>query len=276
MKIDSHQHFWSLSRGDYGWMSPELGPIYRDFGLDDLAPLLRDAGIGKTIVVQAADTVAETEFLLQIAGRSETVAGVVGWIDMEAPEAIAELERLARDRHFRGIRPMIQEIADDDWILKPELDPVFAALVEMELTFDALVLPRHLPRLLQRLDRHPDLKCVIDHCAKPDLRTGEIADWARDMTQLARSTDCLCKVSGLATEANAGWTLDDLRPATDLVLAEFGPGRLMFGSDWPVLNLAGDYAAWTKAAAKLTEGLGSSDAAAFWGGTAARFYSIEP
>ena len=163
MRVDSHQHFWRLARGDYGWMTPDLGAIYRDFEPADLKPLLEAGGINATVVVQAADTVAETEFLLSLADEHDLIAGVVGWIDMEAGDAVATLERLRQNPKFKGIRPMIQEIADDDWVLRPALDPVFDALAEMELCFDALVLPRHLPRLLKRLQKHPALACVIDH-----------------------------------------------------------------------------------------------------------------
>lgn len=274
MKIDSHQHFWTIARGDYGWMSPELGPIYRDFGPDDLTPLMEAAGIDKSIVVQAADTVAETEFLLGLAGQSDAVAGVVGWIDMEAPDAISELERLARDPHFKGIRPMIQEIADDEWILRPGLDRVFDALSTMGLTFDALVLPRHLPHLLTRLGKHPELKCVIDHAAKPHLATGDLGDWPDDMRRLARNTQSLCKLSGLVTEIGPDWTVEAISPAAQLILEEFGASRLMFGSDWPVLNLASDYPTWVETAATLTAGLDEREATALWGGTAAEFYGI--
>ncbi len=273
MRIDSHQHFWTLSRGDYGWMSPELDPIYRDFGPDDLAPLMRAAGIDKSIVVQAADTVAETEFLLGLADKTDSIAGVVGWVDMSAPDAIQTLEKLAQNPHFKGIRPMIQDIAEDEWILRPELDATFQALVEMNLSFDALVLPRHLPHLLTRLARHPDLNCVIDHAAKPELKTGNLTDWRANMSRLAQDTDALGKFSGLVTEAHPAATASDLAPATDHVIAEFGASRLMFGSDWPVLNLASDYQAWVDMADAIT-GFEGDAAKAFWGGNAAGFYSV--
>ena len=274
MKIDSHHHIWTLARGDYGWMSPELGPIYRDFTPGDLAPHLTAAGIDKTIIVQAADTVAETEFMLQAAQDTDWVAGVVGWVDMEQPDAVETLKRLAQHPKFKGIRPMIQEIADDDWILRADLDPVFEALVQMNLSFDALVLPRHLPRLLARLEKHPDLRCVINHAAKPHLATGELAEWRSDMARLAADTQCCCKFSGLVTEAGADFTIDTLRPATDHILDVFGPDRLMFGSDWPVLNLASDYAGWVEIARTLTEGLTEAERTQLWGGVAADFYRV--
>lgn len=274
MRIDAHHHLWTLARGDYGWMSPALGPIYRDFTSEDLAPLLADAGIDRTVLVQAADTVAETEFMLSLADETPFIAGVVGWVDMEAPNAVATLERLARNPHFKGIRPMIQEIANDDWILRPELDRVFDALAAMELRFDALVLPRHLPRLLRRLDQHPDLKCVIDHGAKPALATGDLHDWRQDMTRLARGTAACCKLSGLVTEAGPNWTPALLQPARDLILEEFGANRTMFGSDWPVLNLASDYQTWVGTVESLVSDLSDPEREAVWGRTAAKFYGI--
>ena len=275
MKIDSHHHLWTIARGDYFWMSPELGEIYRDFVPADLDPLRKAAGIDRTIIVQAADTLAETEFLLETAGGTDWIAGVVGWIDMESPDAVADLQRLAKSPCFKGIRPMIQEIEDDDWILRPGLDHVFDALVAMNLTFDALVLPRHLPRLLRRLDKHPNLQCVIDHAAKPELATGNIEGWKRDIASLARQTNCLCKFSGLVTEAGPEFTIDTIRPAAEHIISVFGAERLMFGSDWPVLNLAGDYQGWVQMATDLTSAMSDNDKARFWGETAAGFYNVE-
>lgn len=274
MKIDSHHHFWTLSRGDYGWMSPELGPIYRDFGTHDLDPLRKAAGIDKTIIVQATDSVAETEFLLGLAAANGWVGGVVGWIDMEAENAIPTLEQLAANPKFKGIRPMIQGIEDDEWILRPSLDRVFSALTEMGLSFDALVLPRHLKNLQRRLDKSPDLACVINHGAKPALCTGDLKDWRHDIATLALNSTAQCKLSGLLTEAGGTPNLQTIRPAAEHLLETFGPSRLMFGSDWPVLNLAGDYASWTHMIDLLLLDLDADDIARIWGLNAVDFYHI--
>lgn len=274
MRIDSHHHLWSLSRGDYGWLTPELGPIYRDFTVADLAPHLVSAAIGRTVVVQAAASVAETEFLLATAAASEHIAGVVGWIDMEAPDALATLEQLAEHPKFRGIRPMVQGIEDDNWLLRDSLDPVFDAVVRLGLTFDALVLPRHLGPLRQRMARTGDLRCVIDHGAKPPLATGQIDAWKADIARIAAETACLCKLSGLLTEAGGEPTLERIRPAAEHLLACFGPSRLMFGSDWPVLNLASDYPSWVGMVEGLLASLSPADAQKVWSGTAAQFYGI--
>lgn len=274
VKIDSHQHYWTLSRGDYGWMSPDLGPIFRDFSPDDLSPLLKASGIDKTIVVQAADSVAETEFLLGLADKTPSIAGVVGWVDMAKDDSISTLERLAKNPKFKGIRPMIQDIEDNDWILRPVLDRTFEALVELGLSFDALVLPKHLRNLQTRLEKHPNLACVIDHAAKPTISTGDLSDWCQDIQSIADNSTAFCKLSGLLTEAGDTPTLNAISPAANHVLDAFGPQRLMFGSDWPVLNLACDYPAWTEMVESLVHDLPAKDRAAIWGMTAQKFYKV--
>src|SRR4029079_3414589 len=164
MRIDAHHHLWTLARGDYGWLTSDLAPIYRDFRLADLAPLLAAARIEGTILLQAAPTEAETMFLLDIAETAEVVRGVVGWIDFDGGAAMSRIEELAAMKLLVGLRPMVQDIADDDWLLKPELAPLLATMARHGLVFDALVLPRHLPRLVQVVGRHPDLQFVLDHC----------------------------------------------------------------------------------------------------------------
>ncbi|WP_299817625.1 amidohydrolase family protein [uncultured Jannaschia sp.] len=251
MIVDAHQHFWRLDRGDYGWLTPEAGPIYRDFGPEDLRPLMAANGIGGTILVQAAPSAAETTFLLDIAGRENFVRGVVGWADFERPDAPAEIARLAADPKLVGLRPMIQDLADDDWMLRPDLAPAFEAMIAHDLTFDALVLPRHLGRLATLMAGHPELRMVIDHGAKPRIAEGASADWAADMTRLARETAAFCKLSGLVTEAGPGWTPDDLVPFVAHLLDAFGPDRMLWGSDWPVATLACDYGTWLATARDL-------------------------
>jgi L-fuconolactonase len=272
MRIDAHHHVWTLARGDYGWLTPDLTPIYRDFSLADLAPHLAASRIEGTILVQAAPTEAETMFMLDIAENAEVVRGVVGWIDFDAADAAARIDALASRRLLVGLRPMVQDIADDDWLLGPALAPLLAAMARHGLIFDALALPRHLPRLLQVIGRHPDLQFVLDHCAKPRLATGEIADWQRDIALLAQRPNIVCKLSGLATEAAPDWQIADLRQAVDHVRACFGPRRMLWGSDWPVVNLAGGYAKWFAAAETLLADLSPDDEADIFGGNAARIY----
>jgi L-fuconolactonase len=272
MRIDAHHHLWTLARGDYGWLTPELAPIHRDFCLSDLAPHLAAADIQGTVLVQAAPTEAETMFLLDIAAKAQVVRGVVGWTDFDAADGEARIDALAAHKLLVGLRPMVQDIPDDDWLLRPALAPLLAAMARNRLVFDALVLPRHLPRLLRLVDGHPDVQFVLDHCAKPRLATGETADWHRDVALLAERPNIVCKLSGLATEAAVGWQITDLRKAVDHVVACFGPHRLLWGSDWPVVNLAGGYEKWFAAAEALLAGLSADEKAAIFGDNAARIY----
>ena len=270
--IDAHQHFWRLARGDYGWLTPALAPIHRDFGPDDLAPILARHGIGRTILVQAAPTAAETGFLLEIAHATPFVAGVVGWVDFEARDAPDAVARLAADPRLVGLRPMVQDIADDDWLARPALAPVFEAMVAHGLVFDALVLPRHLPRLARVLERHPALAVVVDHGAKPRIREREIDSWRADMATIAANPRAHCKLSGLVTEAPPNAGLDALVPYVDTLLGLFGADRLAWGSDWPVVNLAGGYDRWREISLAALAGLSAAERAAVLGGTAERLY----
>lgn len=251
MIIDAHQHFWQIERGDYGWLTPDLVPLYRDFLPVDLAPHLSRHGITGTILVQAAPTVAETEFLLDIADQTPFVLGVVGWVDFEAPSAADDIARLARHSRLIGLRPMIQGISDVDWMLRDDLTPAFEAMIKADLTFDALVLPRHLSRLRELLSRHPDLRTVIDHAAKPEIAGGFFDDWAKNIAILAKETNAYCKLSGLLTEAGDDWTPTDIAPYVAHLMEHFGSQRLVWGSDWPVLTIAADYGTWVDVANSL-------------------------
>ena len=272
MRIDAHHHLWTLARGDYGWLMPALAPIYRDFSLSDLAPHLARSRIEGTILVQAAPTEAETMFMLGITEAAEIVRGVVGWIDFDAADATARIDALAAERLLVGLRPMVQDMADDDWLLRPGLAPLLTAMTRHGLVFDALVLPRHLPRLLAVIDRHSDLQVVLDHCAKPHLADGDIAQWKLHIAEIAKRPNIVCKLSGLVTEAKSDWQIADLRPAVDHVRECFGPPRLLWGSDWPVVNLAGGYDRWFAATESLLAGLSAAEKADVFGGNAGRVY----
>ena len=276
MQIDAHHHLWTLARGDYGWLTPDLAPIHRDFAPSDLAPLLAAAGVERTILIQAAPTRAETDFLLDLADATPFVAGVVGWVDFEAPDAADQVAALAARPKLKGLRPMIQDLADDAWMLRPQIAPAIEAMIAAGLSFDALIKPRHLPILGRFAALYPALDIVIDHAAKPDIAGGDIAGWARDIRDLAARTRMPCKLSGLMTEAAPGATAEDLRPAVEVLIEAFGADRLMWGSDWPVLNLNGRYDAWRAAALNLTAGLSAPERDAIFGRTAAVFYAIEP
>jgi L-fuconolactonase len=273
--VDAHQHFWSLARADYGWLTPALQPIYRDFGPEELRPVLGRHGIGRTILVQAAPTVAETRFLLDLARRTGFVAGVVGWTDLAAPGAPDAIASLAKEEKLVGLRPMVQDTPDDDWLAQKHLAPAFEAMVRGGLVFDALVLPRHLSRLLGVVERHPALRVVVDHGAKPEIQAGRFDDWAGDMQRIAEAPNVFCKLSGLATEAGEEWTAATLGPYVDHLLAVFGPGRLIWGSDWPVVELAGGYERWRAATQQLLAPLSAEERDAILGETAARAYRLD-
>jgi L-fuconolactonase len=280
MRVDAHQHFWTLARPDYGWLTPALGPIYRDFQPADLQPMLSQQQVLRTVLVQAAPTVAETDYMLALAAQHHFVQGVVGWVDMASASAPAELERLAANPIFKGVRPMLQDLPDADWIASAPIDAAVQAMLRLGLSLDALVKTAHLPYLLRFAQRHPALPIVMDHCAKPVVLRGpghaEFAQWRDGMAALAQLPQICCKLSGLVTEAGAGWQPDMLSPYTDTVLELFGPQRVMWGSDWPVLNLAADYPAWVACSEQLLQRLDPASAQAVWAGTAERFYRLSP
>jgi L-fuconolactonase len=283
IRIDAHQHFWKLSRNDYDWLTPDVPAIYRDFLPEHLAPLLERSAIERTIVVQAAPTEAETQFLLQLAAATPFIAGVVGWTDLESLSAADAIAELSRNEQLLGLRPMVQDLPDDAWLLRPSLAPAIDAMQHAGLRFDALVKPRHLPVLRRFLERHPGLAVVIDHGAKPAIASGEIDVWAEQMRGIARHTNAFCKLSGLVTEGGSNWTPAALLPYIDVLIHAFGPSRLMWGSDWPVLHLAYEpgrvgaaipYASWCDAATALVARLSPHERELIFGGTAARFYGL--
>jgi L-fuconolactonase len=274
--IDAHQHYWDPARGDYGWLTPDLGALYRSFGPADLAPLRTRCGVTRTVVVQAAQTVDETRYLLGLARDDASIAGVVGWVPLDDPEAPALIADLAREPKFRGVRPMLQDLADDEWIATADTSRAIEALIAHDLAFDALIFTRHAHALETFLARHPALRVVIDHGAKPPIREGAAAlqPWADAVTRLARFPQVHCKVSGLATEAAPGWDDATLEPYVAHLLTTFGAARLMWGSDWPVLNLNGDYERWHACAQRLLHNLSEAQRAAVFGANAAAFYRL--
>ena len=274
MKMDAHQHFWRIARGDYRWLTPDRAALYRDFLPNDLAPLLAAHGIGGTILVQAAPTIAETEFMLSLADTNPFIKGVVGWVDFEAADAPDQIARLGAHPGLVGLRPMIQGIANPDWMLGPGLEPAFQALQGFNLTFDALTLPHHLPNLLTLQHRRPDMRLVINHASKPAIRAGDIAVWAADMSLIASETQAYCKLSGLAMVASENWRTNDLRPYVDHLLSTFGPERLIWGSDWPICTLACSYDRWVETTAELLADVSITDRSAILGGNAATAYRL--
>lgn len=275
-QIDAHQHYWHPLRGDYDWMPMDNAVLARPWLPDDLAPALEKHGVARTVLVQAAATVQETEYMLGIADATDSVAGVVGWVDFEKPGDLAHLRRLAQHPKFCGVRPMIQDIKDVDWMLREDVQWGFRALVDLDLTLDALGFTRHLDNFHTILTRYPDMRVVIDHIMKPPIgdHPKGLAIWQDGMARLARDTSACCKLSGLVTEADEGWSIDDLRPYAAHVLDVFGANRVMWGSDWPVCQLRATYDDWRAAAEILTADLDPAARKQVFGGTAARFYRL--
>jgi len=276
MRIDSHQHFWKASRGDYHWMSPSVSVLCRDYLPEDISPSLKKYNIDKTILVQAAQTKAETDFLLDLARQHDFIAGVIGWLDMDSPNFAQELEVYLKKPKFLGIRPMLQDIAQDDWILRPRVIESLKLVAEKNVPFEFLTYTRHLPHVLSALETVPNLHAVVDHVSKPEIKNRKLDPWRSLMAEVAKHKNVYCKLSGMVTEADQkAWTVDDLRPYVEHVFQCFGGDRVMYGSDWPVCLLAGSYDRVIEALQTILKPhLDQRLEAAVFGGNAARFYKL--
>ncbi|HCK18181.1 MAG TPA: amidohydrolase [Thalassospira sp.] len=272
--IDAHQHFWKLDRGDYAWLNAEPEILQRDYLPADLMQHLGDTGVRQTILVQAAETQEETSYILSLAEVTDCIAGVVGWIDFDAPDVMDHLTMRMRQPNFLGVRPVLQGIEDTDWILAEHRIEVLAQIALHGKTFDALIQPRHLPVIARLTERLPDLKIVVDHGAKPDIANQKIDDWKHDIALLAQKRQVCCKLSGLVTEARENWTRDELEPFMRHLLRCFGPDRLMWGSDWPVVNAASSYQQWHEIALDVCRSEMPMAVDAIFGGNAQRFYNV--
>jgi L-fuconolactonase len=275
--IDAHQHFWRIGEHDCAWPTADLVDIYRDFLPVDLQPLAQAAGVSGSVLVQSQESDLDTEFLLRLADESNLVKAVVGWVDLASPLAVARIQRLARHPKMRGLRPMLQSLPQDNWILNPDLEPAIAEMQACNLSFDALVRVRQLTYLRIFAKRHANLPMVIDHAAKPNIAGGEFAAWAGGLAAMAELPHVHCKLSGLLTEANAEQGLDELRPYVVHLYHLFGAERLMWGSDWPVLKLAPNsryagYGDWLDLAKQLLPIASAGELDAIFGLTARNFY----
>ncbi len=276
--IDAHHHLLDPARFDYPWLTPDLAAIDRRFGPEDLAPELAAAGIDRTILVQTISSIEETGAFLEIAARTPFIAGVIGWIDLTDPDAAAAIDRLRAgpggDR-LVGIRHQVHDEPDPDWLSRPDVGRGLRAVEAAGLTYDLLVRSRELPAALAVARERPGLRFVIDHLAKPPIRSGATEPWASLVRPFGELPNVWCKLSGLVTEADmAAWRADDLAPFVDIALEVFGPERLVFGSDWPVCLLAASYADVVSAARELTVRLSSAEREAIFGGAAERAYGL--
>jgi L-fuconolactonase len=279
--IDAHQHFWNLKRVSYPWLTAAGGPICRNFEPPDLIPQLAAAGVEATVVVQAMDSADDTAYLLEQAGKHPFIAAVVGWVPLDRPDdAAAALDRyLSREyggARFAGVRHLIHEEADPDWLLRDRVIDGLRVLAERDISFDVVAQVRHLRHVPVLAERVPGLRMVIDHLGKPEIAAGHWEPWASLLRAAAECPGVHAKISGLGTEANPDtWTAPDLQPYVDHAIEIFGPDRLMFGSDWPVSVLAGGYSKVWAETARVLAGLSADDRAAIYGGTAVRFYGLQ-
>jgi L-fuconolactonase len=272
--VDAHQHFWNLETGDYPWLTPDSGVLYRTYAPQDLRPELTAAGVDRTVLVQAADSYAETDAMLALSDAHDFIGAVVGWIPLLDPEETAEaLARYKKHRKFRGVRHLIHDEPDPDWLMQDQVLESLGQVAAAGLTFDVVsLLPRHLDHVVTLARRHPTLKIVIDHLSKPRIKDHEWEPWATQLARAAEHSNVYAKVSGLVTEADhESWTVEDLRPYVEYAVELFGPGRLMAGSDWPVALLAADYRTVWEVAGALLSG---TDRDQVFGGTASSFYGF--
>lgn len=276
--IDAHQHVWDLDRSTYAWLTPDTGPLRRTFAEEELVPQLAACGVDRTVLVQAEDSAVDTDLMLETAGRHpDVVCGVVGWVPLERPRAAeAELERRLGDPRFRGVRHLIHDDPDPDWLRRPAVLDGLRLLAERDVPFDVVaVLPRHLEHVPFLAERVPGLRMVIDHLAKPPIAACGWEPWAGLIRRAAAAPGTYAKVSGLNTAADPGtWSADDLRPYVEHALECFGPERLLFGGDWPVALLAGDYAKVVRETRRLLEPLDDSARERVLGATAVEAYGL--
>jgi L-fuconolactonase len=276
-KIDTHQHFWNLQTGEYSWLKPEYGPLYRTYEPPELAPQLQAAGIDGTVVVQAANSYADTDAMLAQADSYPWIAAVIGWVPLLEPaEAASALDRYQKHPKFRGIRHLIHDEPDPDWVIQDTVLQGLRAVADRGLIFEVVaVFPNHLKHVPALAARFPNLTLVIDHLAKPPIKDGTMEPWAGQLAAAARYPNVHAKISGLNTAADPEhWSADDLKPYIDHAIDCFGAERLMFGSDWPVCVLAGDYArVWTETNRALA-GRSDEEITALLGGTATRVYNL--
>ncbi len=242
--IDAHQHCWQLTRPECRWPTPVLEPLYRDFTPDDFWAEASPCGVSGSILVQSQPHPDDTQYLLALAGRDPRILGVVGWVDLSAADAVQAVNELAASPRLCGLRPMLQDLDEDDWILNRARPEALEALAERNLVFDALVTPRHLPVIAELARRHPTLTIVLDHGGKPDIAQRETAEWERGLAALAAHPNVVCKLSGLVTEMAPDQPANEMDGYIDRILTCFGAKRVLWGSDWPVLTLAGHYADW--------------------------------
>jgi len=275
MNIDSHQHFWKYDRAQHVWMTDAMDVLRRDYLPGDLEPLLQAAGFEGTVAVQARQMVEETEWLLGLAKQYDFIKGVVGWVDLRSPKLREQLEKVTADPKLVGVRHVVHDEPDDDFMLRPAFREGIAQLAEFNLTYDLLLFPRHLPVAVKLVREFPERPFVVDHLAKPAIRDVGVSPWQEDLRRLAEFPNVCCKLSGLVTEAKwKQWQAGDFHRYLDIVIAAFGTERVMIGSDWPVCTLSGDYASTMRIVTDYAQQFSAPVRNAILGGNCARFYHL--
>lgn len=273
--IDSHQHFWQIGRFDYPWMSPSLAVLYQDHLPAALEPVLKTNGVGKTVLVQASNSLEESRWLLQLADEYPFVAGVVGWVDLKSSEVDRQLDELSAHPKFKGVRHLVESEPLDDWLIQPTVLRGLRRLSAYGLSYDLLVQTRHLKHVSVVAESCPRLSLVVDHMAKPPIATSEFQSWLTELKPVAANHNIYCKLSGLVTEANwTSWQTGDLRPYVEVVLDLFGPKRLLFGSDHPVCLLAASYQRVLETCQELLMDLTAEDREQIFATNASSFYRL--
>jgi L-fuconolactonase len=276
--IDAHQHFWQLGLPfQYGWLgAPPLAKIRRDYLPEDLEPLIRAEGVDRTIFVQTQHDLGENRWVLGLAEAHPFIAGVVGWVDLASDDCERQVEEFRRFPKFVGVRHVVQDEPDDDFLIREAILRGLKVLERHAVPFDLLLYVKHLRHVPTLARALPELPMVIDHLAKPRIKDHALDDWLPGFHEAAKFPNVLCKLSGMVTEADwSDWTSDDLRPYVQQALDHFGPDRLMFGSDWPVCELAASYGEVREALVDALGPISEAERRAIFGGTAARFYGIE-
>ena len=276
--IDSHQHFWDPSRGDYHWMPKDNPILNRKYEVKDLSEASGSIDLHKTILVQAAATNAETEYMLHIAESSNLVCGVVGWVNFEEKDQLNQLRIFSKHPKFIGVRPMIQDIPDENWVLNKNFDIFFKSIIDLDLSFDALGFPIHLENFYIIASKYPTLRFVIDHLMKPKIcnnKQEEFIHWKKGMSKLSRLDNVYCKFSGMVTEACENWGEQDLKRYVDEILNLFTDKKIMWGSDWPVCNLRTNYLGWYNAAINLTNELSLAEKQNIFYNNSINFYKLK-
>jgi L-fuconolactonase len=275
MKIDSHHHFWRYNPTEYGWINDAMRVIGLDFLPPDLQREIENVGIDGVVSVQARQTLDETRWLIDLAEQYDFIRGVVGWVPLVQPEIRTYLDELKSRPHLKGVRHVVQDEPNDDYILREDFNAGVRALADYNLVYDILIYERHLPQAIEFVDRHPNQVFVLDHLAKPRAKEKKLEPWQTNISRLAERENVFCKLSGLVTEADWNdWTDAQLSVYLDTVLEAFGPRRLMFGSDWPVCLLASSYSKWYEVANGFCAKLSSAEQARIFGETAIEAYRL--